>query len=99
MRHEVNLLLEHSRQLAELCGVGRELTRQLSGTRFSATSDGGLVSADVDHTARVLAIRIAPSAPTRSRASDLAAQTVQAVTAECRRRLATLGGLPGQVRR
>lgn len=103
MRHEVNLLFDHARRLAEVTRIGRELTRELSGTRFTANSAGGLVTAHVDHTSRVLAIQIEPTAPTRNRAGDLAAQTVQAVTearagaAAARRRLVTaLGGRPGE---
>lgn len=95
MRHDPYELIDAARAIVTRTRTALAVREALSGARFAGTSDGGLVTAEVDHTARVLAIRVARTAPTRSRACDLAAQTVEAFNrardlsrAECRRMLA-----------
>lgn len=79
-------LLRHFREfrerlagrLAAVAAEARSLESELAGMRFTGRSDRGLVSVEADSFGQVVAIRIEERL-TRVRASDLAAQVVQAV--------------------
>lgn len=73
-------LVEQTRAMAEqVRNAAGKTEDELSGTRFAATSDRELVTAVVDHRARVLDIRFARGGLTRTRGGELARHVVEMV--------------------
>ncbi|MGH3758139.1 hypothetical protein [Actinophytocola sp.] len=66
--------------VARRMALAESIDAELSGRRFAAASDGGLVVAEADHTARLVNLRFTATALTRSTGRALGTQVVQAVT-------------------
>lgn len=74
-------LVEQTRDMAaQVRGASDKVDDELSDVRFVGTSDGDLVTAEVDYRAGLVDVRIARVGMTRTRRGELARHVVDAVT-------------------